>query len=253
MKNLLTTLATILSVVVLSTVNAKADCHDIEAAFAEHPYSNYTISVSGTTVSVAPTVQGPIKNLASILDKNREVFARAGCTEVLLKDRKGKMFQRFDLTPVPLTPAQITALTTLPATKALNEFVDGELHDKPDQVEAPTAENYQRIVESDVGFFRRRLAVIKDLQDWYEVDPNHPDAIALKREFCGNAQQQLDRIRHYLAYIGYKPVDVERQKFIEAFWQANEELAGKNARLRDLFEQSTSALNELEGMGFSCQ
>jgi hypothetical protein len=99
MRNLLTTLATILSVVVLSAVSAKADCHDIEVVFAEHPYSNYTISVSGTTASVAPTVQGPIQKLASIIDKNREVFARAGCRsrDPGVRNAAAEQNQRYDL------------------------------------------------------------------------------------------------------------------------------------------------------------
>ena len=127
------------------------------------------------------------------------------------------------------------------------------------QLEEPTLENINSIFDHTIGVTRRMVAMIKDLQIWYEQSPlglTNPDAIALRKKFCrdstGPEGEPGFSNHHLLAVEGIKPKDDERFKKTLMATVGHHEVSEKLDRLKKLLDEYKSGFNELEGMGFNC-
>jgi hypothetical protein len=172
----------------------------------------------------------------------RSRYKKFGCTEMqFISAKTGKIKVRIDLGP--LDP-QVTTDEKQAATSPAPE---------PERIEEPTAENLNSLLDLTIGFHRRELAVLLQLQTWYEVDPNHPEAVALQKEFCAN--QTADPSSRFWALVGMEPKDDARlKKAGMAIAEAGEKdsYIEKMNRNGDLVHKITTAQNELKGMGFAC-
>ena len=127
------------------------------------------------------------------------------------------------------------------------------------QLEEPTLENINSILDHAIGVNRRMVATIKDLQLWYEQSPlglTNPDAIALRKKFChdstGSEGEPFFSNDHLLAVEGAKPKDDGRFKKTLMATMGHPEVSEKLDRIKKLLDEYKSGFNELEGMGFNC-
>ncbi len=194
--------------------------------------ANHKVTAAGTVVSFTATpglyLDSDVRQYGD-KEENRAWVKSWGCTEILFISAKtGEIVKRVDL---------------------------GSVDSSVEQLEEPTVENLNKLLDLAIGFNRRELAVLQKLQTWYEVDPDHPDAVALKKELCANLNTDLSE--RYLAVRGIQPKDDARnQKANEAIdklgQDARAEFDEKQDRHTDLIKKTTSAMRELTGMGFSC-
>ena len=209
------------------------------------------VAAAGTVLSVTFTEEGmPIVEnfvIKTFDDVFNEHAARAGCTEVVFLERSGKVVQHPTLTSSPTTAPTTAANHELPKDTSAEQATT-----ETEQTEEPTAENFDKLLDTFIGFLRRKLAVIKELQTWYEIEPDHPDAVALKQELCSNRMRGIELMKHYLAFVGSEPADDRRYKTIVNLGRSDAKLLAKFEREGELFDDVRSAEQELEGMGFSC-
>lgn len=209
--------------------------------------ANRKVTAAGTVVSFTATPGLHLDSDVRVYgdkEENRAYVKSWGCTEMLfISAETGEIVKRIDL-------------ESASSRVAANEKESSKPADSPvEQLEDPTVENLNKLLDLDIGFNRRELAVLQKLQTWYEVDPDHPDAVALRKELCANLNTDLSE--RYLAVRGIQPKDDARnQKANEAInklgQDARAEFDEKQDRHTDLIKKTTSAMRELTGMGFSC-
>lgn len=221
---------------------------DMQATFSQvdKDLAPGKITAAGTVISFTEA-PGSGQNASIKVWGNAENSAKVkswGCTEMqFISAETGEIVKRIDLGPAESKVAAHEKESSKPADSPV------------EQLEEPTAENLNRLLDLAIGFHRRELSVLKHLQTWYEVDPNHPDAVALKEEFCANLN--TDPTDHFVAVFGVSPKDAVRNK---KAWEAIEksgpdataEFMEKDNRNDGLIDKVVSAFHELKGMGFSC-
>ncbi|MGD1103716.1 MAG: hypothetical protein ABSA59_16830 [Terriglobia bacterium] len=205
------------------------------------------VTAAGTRISFTAPPGIALDSVIRLHGDEREMrgnYAVIGCTETLfISAETGEIVKRIYLGPAESKVAADEKGSLKPAVSSIK------------QIEEPTAENINNLLDLTLGFYRRELAVLRELQNWYEVDPHHPDAVALGKEYCANLNTNPgDR---FLAVTGLSPEDDARSKKAhEAIEKsgpdAMPEYSEKLARYIDLFHKTLSARKELEGMGFSC-
>jgi hypothetical protein len=99
-------------------------------------------------------------------------------------------------------------------------------------------------LDESIGFFRMLVAGENKLITWYEVDQNHPDAVALARDFCSNRAGVDSRATD----LKQLTQDIQDHKVV-----VDQDLADRFEELMPLVREATSKRTQLEGMGFSCQ
>ena len=217
-------------------------CEDKVVRLLQPPFSkddNTSVTVAGTVISF--TVPNRyLDTLVKIFgdEKRRADYKSWGCTEALFVSAKnGKILKHIDLGPAE------PKVTADESSKSAVSPVE--------QIEETTAENINKLLDLSIGFHRRELAVIQKLQTWYEVDPDHADAVALRKEFCANLTTTGPTER-LLAVLGIEPKDDARVEKAAEVMVKSDELREKRDRDLDLVHKITSALGELKGMGFGC-
>jgi hypothetical protein len=206
-------------------------------------------TVVGTTVSLISSTEEAANISFEVFSKDMlkpdalgKSFEKDGCTEVLfISAETGKTVQRINL--------KLSGSTVVVGKGS--KLADSSI----EKLEEPTAENLNEFLDRSIGFHRRELSVLKELQTWYELDPRHPEAVALKKEYCANLD--TDPHSHFAAVMGITPEDAARTK---KAWEAIEksgsdaykEFKDKMKRDSDLIDKVVSADHELTGMGFSC-
>jgi hypothetical protein len=125
------------------------------------------------------------------------------------------------------------------------------------QLEAPTLENINAIIDHNIGYLQRGVAMIRDLQTRNEQEPlglTNPEAIALHKEVCAIIDESSTINDAYLATVGFSPRDDGRAK--EAAQVRVADGAGEleeQQRYIGLWKEFNSAIRELSGMGFGCK
>jgi hypothetical protein len=213
-------------------------CDAVDAQIADHdPKDPYWITtISGTVVSlrVAPRHDHGVNSLVDYANKTAPLASMFGCTQIEVFDKKGRLFTTINVPP----PA--------PAPDAARETPSDE------KLEPVTDDNMDEILDFGIGFYERELAVMEHLKNWYEIDPDHPKAVALKQELCGNSDQSAKLVRHFVAAIGADPKDKQRNDAWINLLMTDPSLKGKYERWTELVPQTTSLLRQLRGMGFTC-
>ncbi|HEV2382683.1 MAG TPA: hypothetical protein VG206_23195 [Terriglobia bacterium] len=259
---------TVLSAAILTAIIAparlQASCKTDVKPLPEG--AGYEQKISGSTVTYTFPDKDRLLEFYNSRGLQLATLAEAGCSEVKyivggevfgrVALPKPKLAKQASASPQPKWVGPVLRPTAADTYhKAEEEFRRRQEagDDNENEIEEPTDENLNSLLDFDIGFDRRMAASIEKLEIWYETDSEHPDAVALREDVCGNKAQFSEHLQHLAAVLDAKNRDSDRAKEARQIVIHSTELTGKLEREQDLRQQIFSGFKQLEGMGVNCE
>lgn len=121
------------------------------------------------------------------------------------------------------------------------------------RMDEPTGKNLLELLNKCIGFHEWQQAMLKQLLTLYQINRHHPDAVALRQEYCDKEWSDPEFLLG--ALFGTVPKDeARRKKAIAVMKEAGvyDEFLTNLDRDGALLNRVLTANRQLEGMGFTC-
>ena len=110
-------------------------------------------------------------------------------------------------------------------------------------------EEFDELLDGGIGFLKRYVAVTEQLQTWYEINPDHPKAVALKNEWCGNLETGMAQVKGVSDFGTEHLKEIQKALEEDVSVESGPSLLVKWETFNTLTRNATSKTRQLTAMG----